>query len=351
MRLRAPRRAHFSGVLAGALWLCACAGPGPGSTSSVTTTAADPRPPVTSAPRTPTGPTSTPGPTPTGPPPTGPTTPTPSSGTQPFSRQSVGVGRLMVTTLSGRASGVTMKVWVWVPPQYDDPQYARTAFPVLMLYPGGDGVSYTQWFSFGQPELISGRSRTGEVSPFIMVEPQMQVSTSLDTECTDLDGLPKVGTFLDTDVPAMVRDSFRVLPTRTAWGVGGASSGAYCAARVLFGNPDRFSVGVTLGGYFEIDTRLAAGHTAAARATSPMAIATGPAPPDVWLRAWTGSAGAAEAISLRQNQAFVKAARAPTKADLKVLPDGTHTWTTFTKMLPDTFAFFTEHLDKPALVG
>ncbi len=319
--------------------------PGPGSTSSVTTTAADPRPPVTSAPPTPTGPTSTPGPTPTG-----PTTPTPSSGAQPFSRQSAGVGRLMVTTLSGRASGVTMKVWVWVPPQYDDPQYARAAFPVLMLYPGGDGVSYTQWFSFGQPELISARSRTGEVSPFIMVEPQMQVSTSLDTECTDLDGLPKVGTFLDTDVPAMVRDSFRVLPARTAWGVGGASSGAYCAARVLFGNPDRFSVGVTLGGYFEIDTPLAAGHTAAARATSPMAIATGPNPPAVWLRAWTGSAGAAEAISLRQNQAFVKAVRAPTKADLKVLPDGTHTWTTFTKMLPDTFAFFTEHLDKPAPV-
>ncbi len=94
---------------------------------------------MTSGAPTPTGPTSTPGPTPTGPPPTGPTTPTPSSGTQPFSRQSVGVGRLMVTTLSGRASGVTMKVWVWVPPQYDDPQYARTAFPVLCSTPAATG--------------------------------------------------------------------------------------------------------------------------------------------------------------------------------------------------------------------
>jgi len=52
-----------------------------------------------------------------------------------------------------------------------------------------------------------------------------------------------------------------------------------------------------------------------------------------------------------QNQAFLKAVRPPTKADLKLLPGGAHTWTTFTKMLPDTFAFFTEHLDKPAPIG
>jgi len=253
-----------------------------------------------------------------------------------------------VTTLTGRASELTMKVWVWVPPQYDDPKYATTAFPVLMLYPGGDGTNYTQWYSFGQPELVAAKAATGEVSPFIMVEPQMQLSAGLDTECTDLEGQPKVGTFLGTDVPAMIKENFRVLPDRTAWGVGGASSGGYCAARLLLAHPDRFSVGVTLGGYFQIDTPLAAGHSAAAKATSPMAIASGANPPDVWLRAWTSSG---EVFSVSQNQAFLKVVRPPTKADLKLLPGGAHTWTTFTKMLPDTFAFFTEHLDKPSPNG
>jgi len=266
------------------------------------------------------------------------------AGSQQFAAQKVGTGRLMVTTLNGKASGVTMKVWVWVPPQYDDPRYAKTAFPVLMLFPGGDGVGYTQWFSFGQPELISAGSKTGVVSPFVMVEPQMQLSTAQDTECTDLDGQPKVGTFLDTDVPATIADSFRVIAGRSGWGVGGASSGGYCAARLLFGHPDRFSVGVTLGGYFQIDTPLAAGHTPAAKATSPMAVESGPHPPDVWLRAWSSSA---EAFSVSQNQSFMKVVQPPTKADLKILPGGAHTWATFAKMLPDTFAFFTEHLDKP----
>ena len=94
-----------------------------------------------------------------------------------FASQKVGVGRLLLlTTLTGPVSGVRMRVWVWLPPQYDEPRYAHTAFPVLMLFPGGDGVSYTQWFSFGQPELIASKSATGEVSPFVRVEPQLQVS-------------------------------------------------------------------------------------------------------------------------------------------------------------------------------
>ena len=264
-----------------------------------------------------------------------------------FAPQKVGVGRLLLTTLTGPVSAVRMRVWVWLPPQYDEPRYAHTAFPVLMLFPGGDGVSYTQWFSFGQPELIASKSATGEVSPFVMVEPQLQVNEKLDTECTDLDGQPKVGTFLDTDVPAMVKTSFRVIQDRSGWGVGGASSGAYCANRLLFAHPEKFAAGVSLAGYFIIDTPLPAGHTAAAKASSPQIIAGGPNPPDVWLRCWMGSAGAAEANTRRQYEDFIKVVRAPTKVDAKTLQGATHTWASFTAMLPDTFAFFTEHLAKP----
>ncbi len=241
-----------------------------------------------------------------------------------------------------------MRVWVWLPPQYDDPRYAHTTFPVLMLFPGGDGVSYTQWFSFGQPELVASKSATGEVTPFIMVEPQLQVSERLDTECTDLDGQPKVGTFMDTDVPAMVKANFRAIPDRSGWGVGGASSGAYCANRLLFAHPEEFAAGVSLAGYFVIDTPLPAGRTPAARATSPQVIAAGPSPPDVWLRCWMGSSGAAEANTQRQYEEFIKAVKPPTKVDFRILKGATHTWTSFTAMLPDTFAFFTEHLAKPS---
>jgi len=200
-----------------------------------------------------------------------------------------------------------MRVWVWLPPQYDQPAYASTRFPVLVLYPGGDGVNYTQWFSPEKIGIVAAGAASGQISPFVIVEPQLQLSTQLDTECTDLAGQPQVGTFMETDVPAMVKAEFRVSGSRTGWGVGGVSSGAYCASRLLFARPDVFSVGASVGGYFTIETPLAAGRSPAARATSPQVIAA-QNPPDVRLRLWAGSG---DPVSLRENQAFLAVVRPP----------------------------------------
>ncbi len=260
--------------------------------------------------------------------------------------QRVGVGREFVTQYAGPASGVTMKVWVWVPPQYDDPKFATTRFPVLEVFPGGAGVDYTQWFGFGQPQVIAKGAAAGTITPFVLVEPQLQLSYAKDTECTDLPGQPKVGTFFEDDVPALVKGSFRVLTAQTAWGVAGASSGAYCAARLLLHRPDVFSVGATLDGYFTIDSNLAAGRTAAAKATSPLVLAA-TNPPAVRLRNWYGTYGGDGAVSTARDQAFAKAARPPLRFESVVVPGGRHNWTTFEKLMPAVFTFFTAALDPP----
>jgi len=91
-------------------------------------------------------------------------------------------GRALVTRLNGASSGVTMKVFVWLPPQYDDPANAATRFPVVVAYPGGAGAGGAVWFSHGAPEAIAASAKAGG-SPFVLVEPQMQVSEGLDTEC------------------------------------------------------------------------------------------------------------------------------------------------------------------------
>jgi len=111
-------------------------------------------------------------------------------------------------------------VWVRFGRAGDDPAYAHKVFSVLTLYPGGDGLNYTQFFDAQKVGIVAEGAAAGRLSPFILVEPQLQPSVSLDTECTDLAGLPKVGTFMEQDVPAMLRASFRVAPTRSGWGVG-----------------------------------------------------------------------------------------------------------------------------------
>ncbi|MFD6890910.1 hypothetical protein [Streptomyces sp. NPDC059957] len=53
--------------------------------------------------------------------------------------------KVMVTTLAGKKSHFTGKVWLWVPPQYHDPKYAHSGFPVMIALPGGPGFNANHW--------------------------------------------------------------------------------------------------------------------------------------------------------------------------------------------------------------
>ena len=47
-----------------------------------------------------------------------------------------GEGRVEVLHVARDGSGATLPVLVWLPPQYDQPAYAHTRFPVSMVLPG-----------------------------------------------------------------------------------------------------------------------------------------------------------------------------------------------------------------------
>jgi hypothetical protein len=117
-------------------------------------------------------------------------------GRQAFQPLPSDVGRLAVTTLTGTRSGVTLKVWVWLPPEYDEPAFAHKDFPALMLFPGGTGAGHNAWAGtgLGAREVVASGAAHGSLSPFVFVMPEMQVSPALDTECADLPGEPRMGT-------------------------------------------------------------------------------------------------------------------------------------------------------------
>lgn len=277
--------------------------------------------------------------------PPGKQTPT---GSQKWKTERIGVGRRLVTELHGKASGVTMKVHVWLPPQYDDPAYAGQRFPVIMAFPGGSGVTGAIWFSQGQPKIIADGAKAGTVTPFVLVEPQMQLSDSKDTECTDLPGQPKVGTFFEDDVTALVKSSFNVLPQKQAWGVTGVSSGGYCAARVPMHRPDLFSSAAVLDGYFRIDSPLAGAQTAEGKASSPIELITKDPTPDIRMQAWYGTGWGNDQISKERVEKFAALVRPPMIFTQKEVPGGSHTWDSYRKLMPEVFAWFTQYLAKPS---
>jgi Putative esterase len=252
-------------------------------------------------------------------------------------------GRILQTELVGPQSGVTMKLWVWLPPQYDQPAYAHTDFPALMLYPGGTGAGRNAWVgtSLQAREAEVAGIRAGTTTPFVFVMPSMQLSPTLDTECADLPGQPKVGTFLADDVRQAVLEDFRLLHDRTAWGAAGTSSGAYCASRLVFDHPDQYAAVVSIGGYFSIETTLAGGHDATVRAGDPASVAR-TSPPNVSILLWAGSAND-EAVARR----FLTLVRPPTTAELRLQTGGAHLTVDFARLVPPSLAFLSSKLAHP----
>ncbi|CAM5270675.1 hypothetical protein SAVIM40S_05397 [Streptomyces avidinii] len=74
------------------------------------------------------------------------------------------------TRLTGAKSGFEGNVWVWAPKEYDDPKYAKSAFPVLISLPGGNGFPDNYWAdrSLGLQKAITDGAKAGTSLPFVV---------------------------------------------------------------------------------------------------------------------------------------------------------------------------------------
>ncbi|WP_328310812.1 alpha/beta hydrolase [Streptomyces sp. NBC_00442] len=157
---------------------------------------------------------------------------------------------VQVTRLTGRVSGAEGEVYVWLPPQYDDPAYRNKDFPVAELLPGHPG-SARDWFTnLDVAEQLRPLMADGEVKPFILVAPRTALlAGGQDTGCANVPGVVNADTWLSVDVRKMVTDTFRAVTGADGWAVAGISAGAHCAAKLAVEHPDRYRAGVALSGY------------------------------------------------------------------------------------------------------
>lgn len=248
--------------------------------------------------------------------------------------------------LTGGRSGVTMKVWVWLPPQYHDPAYRDHAFPVLMAYPGFPGVQYNSWVGGslrGATHLLP-LSSSGQAHPFVIVAPQMALSVARETECSDIPGQPKVGTWMERDVRRMVRDRYRVMAGREGWATIGASSGGYCATKIAMRRPKEYLAAVSVSGYFRVVSKLwnRAGDGRLMDENSAVNLAD--RRPDVRLYLTTGDS---EQQALIWSQRLRAAVRAPTSVEVVVQRGGRHLTTDMQKLLPDMYRWLSRQLAAP----
>ncbi|MEU8465931.1 alpha/beta hydrolase-fold protein [Streptomyces sp. NPDC029003] len=174
--------------------------------------------------------------------------------------------KVLVTTWAGRKSGFTGKVWLWLPPQYGEPRYARSGFPVLIALPGGPGFPVNYWMdrNLKLEASISRWSKDGSSLPFILAMPVLNPQTDgkegLYWDGSDIPGQPRMGTWLTEDVPDLVRSAFRTIKSRDGWAFMGSSTGGFAGLKAVLQKPDRFKAVIAGGPDLLPDSRLWQGH-------------------------------------------------------------------------------------------
>ncbi|WP_042364972.1 alpha/beta hydrolase [Streptacidiphilus neutrinimicus] len=252
-----------------------------------------------------------------------------------FTQYSAGV---MKAHVIGAHSGVDGSLYVWLPPQYRDPAYAQTAFPVVELLPGTPGTPQAWFGTMHVQQEMQKLMATGKVKPMIMVSAKLNtMGGNTDAGCADVPGAARTGTWLAKDVPALIRANFRATKDPSGWGIMGYSAGAYCAVNLTVQHPDTFRSAVSLSGYTTPESPLVTRDPALARANNPylrLKLAN-PQPPVSFLMA--GS---------MQDQGTVPSARAllgvlkqQGASRLLTVQTGGHTPDVWRAMLPDALTW------------
>lgn len=193
------------------------------------------------------------------------------------------VGALVTVPMKGTDSGFNARDAVaYVPPAY----WTRpdVQLPVLVLMVGNPGKP-EQWFSAGGAARTADRYQAahGGLAPIIVsVDPTG--SFTGNPGCVDGPRL-NIDTYLSTDVPALIRENFRVNPDQSAWTIGGLSYGGTCSLQIVANHPGSYGAFLDFSGQAEpsLGSReqtvreLFGGDEAAFRAVNPADLLAGAA--------------------------------------------------------------------------
>jgi enterochelin esterase-like enzyme len=235
-------------------------------------------------------------------------------------------------------------VLVWLPPQYNDPAYANTDFPVVMLFPGYPGTPQT-WFGQmdGQKELAA-LVQQHTSTPFVLVAVNISPIKGVNTDCTDIPGGPQVATYITDDVRTMVERTFRVTTDRSGWGMMGYSEGGLCAGKLLVQYPQLFSAAVQMSGDVRPGGYVSKYGPIFADQNSTLWVLQNHKPnPPVSLLA---AASAEDAHGSVLSDALSLQHVAPDVVDVLKKDHGSHNTAVWKQWLPQAYGWLSQHLDQ-----
>ena len=254
-------------------------------------------------------------------------------------------GRLDEVTIHGPRTGLRVKAFVYLPPQYFQKRFERRRFPVSLVLAGYPGDPRGMIKRQGLLRTASTGVRSGRLQPTIYVITRSMVAPPRDTECTDVPGGPQAESFFAQDVPEAIADTYRVTEDSRGWGVMGQSTGGYCAAKLAMLHSDRFTAGASLGGYLRAiqdgSTGDLYGGSKEVRNDNDLIwrLEHRPPPPVSLLLAQTE-----QGPEFDQAQRFVTLARPPLRVATLFPRDGGHNLRTFQRLTPELLRWMSGRL-------
>jgi enterochelin esterase-like enzyme len=240
----------------------------------------------------------------------------------------------------GRVSGVTLPMYVYLPPGYARDRHRR--YPVIEAMHGYPGSPRTWIRRLDVQGWLDREISAGRMAPTVVLFPYQTPQQLLDTECTNLVHGPHAEAFLTADVPAYARDHFRVRADRAAWGTIGYSAGGFCATNLTLRHPAEYAAAASLSGYAGPGIKV--GDGSENTTNNDLWRLTHLAQPPVALYlAWAADDGPTSRNSL----AIARLCHAPITVTMAVLAHGGHSDAAWQAMEAPAFDWLSAHLARP----
>jgi enterochelin esterase-like enzyme len=257
------------------------------------------------------------------------------------------VGEVLQVNVMGQRTGIAVASdYVYLPPQYFQPAYARARFPVVLALTGYPNDPWSIVKRLALPATAARLVAAGRIRPAVYVMMNVSVVPPRDTECTNVPAGPQVASFFALDVPRAVEQTFRVQTSASGWSVIGYSTGGYCAAKLAMMYPGQFSSAVSIAGYYaaykDQTTGNIYGGSQAYRSENDLAwrLKHLPAPP-VSVLVTSSRVGEKD---LPVTLAFLRLIHSPMRGYSLLVPQGGHNYGTWDRELPQSLEWLSHRL-------
>ena len=258
-------------------------------------------------------------------------------------------GEIRKVRIDGRESRLSTEGYVYLPPQYFQPEYAQKQFPAVTVSTGFPGIAENLITRFNYPGAALKLLQEGRMQPTVMVLMRPSPALPQDTECEDIPGGAQSDTYFTKDVPSAIEASYRVSADPRAWAYMGNSTGGYCAVKLGMAHPGTFPAAVSLSGYFkaaeDVTTGDLFGGSQQRRSEADLnwRLAHLPVPALAVLLADSKQDGRTYADST----AFAAAARPPLVVAQATVGTGGHNFTTWDRLIPPSLSWLSARLPAP----